>query len=406
MTPASLPTDRTPQADFVLFPTRSTRPARRHPELQLATSSTAPSAHPGATPSGRQHHHLFQRRHSARQSASAASSPLQNPRVRHSIQGTGPGIMSSSPSANPHGHPQQHNFYASSAPSSSVALRHQQPHPSRPPVPLFHSTDTMRSHHPSLSMLDSTDGEDSPPSFTTSMSLTPPAELAHSLLDYDADDFEMITSHAPQFFDFSGFPMQESMSVQVPANPQTVSPKDIFAEAMSAPGSSALTNLSTPGTYPFDSPYGIIPSANTSPMFATEILDDDAENWAPLFPQESPSSGSNFAVDDAAQPSIEAMGPPMSRHPSSPGQSSRSMARHSSINGVSSRKRDKPLAQIPIPDPHDTVAIKRARNTAAARKSRAKKVEKMEEMQETIDRLEAEVQHWKDIALARTGGSA
>jgi hypothetical protein len=67
---------------------------------------------------------------------------------------------------------------------------------------------------------------------------------------------------------------------------------------------------------------------------------------------------------------------------------------------VNARKRDKPLPPIVV-DESDAVALKRARNTAAARKSRAKKVNEREDMEGRIAELEAEVERWKSIALGR-----
>jgi hypothetical protein len=48
--------------------------------------------------------------------------------------------------------------------------------------------------------------------------------------------------------------------------------------------------------------------------------------------------------------------------------------------------------------------MKRARNTLAARKSRQRKMQRFEELEDKIAKLEAERDHWKNIALRRTGG--
>ena len=47
----------------------------------------------------------------------------------------------------------------------------------------------------------------------------------------------------------------------------------------------------------------------------------------------------------------------------------------------------------------DTIAIRRARNRLAARKSRQKRAEKNEELLEQVARLEEQVQYWRSIAL-------
>ncbi len=59
-----------------------------------------------------------------------------------------------------------------------------------------------------------------------------------------------------------------------------------------------------------------------------------------------------------------------------------------------------PQPAVTIEDPNDTVAVKRARNTFAARKSRAKRMERTEELVSQVTNLEAEAEHWKSIALS------
>jgi len=54
-----------------------------------------------------------------------------------------------------------------------------------------------------------------------------------------------------------------------------------------------------------------------------------------------------------------------------------------------------------VEDPNDTVAMKRARNTLAARKSRQRKMQRFDELEEKIAKLEEERDHWKGIALRR-----
>ena len=73
----------------------------------------------------------------------------------------------------------------------------------------------------------------------------------------------------------------------------------------------------------------------------------------------------------------------------------------SAAAGVSARKRNQPLPPIVVEDPNDTVAIKRARNTLAARKSRQKKMERFDELEAEIAKIAAERDMWKAKALAR-----
>ncbi|KAI4592499.1 hypothetical protein KJ359_011081 [Pestalotiopsis sp. 9143b] len=70
-------------------------------------------------------------------------------------------------------------------------------------------------------------------------------------------------------------------------------------------------------------------------------------------------------------------------------------------SGVSSRRGDKMLPPIIIDDPNDTTAMKRARNTLAARKSRERKAQRLDELEQKIAALEAERNHWKEAFLAK-----
>ncbi|KAL1998955.1 hypothetical protein VTN02DRAFT_5277 [Thermoascus thermophilus] len=190
----------------------------------------------------------------------------------------------------------------------------------------------------------------------------------------------------------------------------TVSPKDLMVDA-SAPPSTSFTDLSTPS---FDSP-GYF-SQDTSPMFPIEHeLAPGHEEWESLFPVNDGLSTNiedlNAAVS-VPQKSVPAPSP-MTRSASSPGQSSStsrsggSTTKHSSVSGVGARRREKPLPPIKY-DANDPVAVKRARNTEAARKSRARKLERQEEMERRIAELEKSLeesqrreQYWKALAQSR-----
>ncbi|EWC44010.1 hypothetical protein DRE_01362 [Drechslerella stenobrocha 248] len=87
-----------------------------------------------------------------------------------------------------------------------------------------------------------------------------------------------------------------------------------------------------------------------------------------------------------------------SRAPSSPSTKSAvkgMSAKRASLSGVNRRKAALELPPVQY-DPSNPVDIKRARNTMAARKSRARRVEKMEELSITVDKLQAEAQSLKE----------
>jgi len=94
---------------------------------------------------------------------------------------------------------------------------------------------------------------------------------------------------------------------------------------------------------------------------------------------------------------------------SPPSPSSKPKNKRSSITGISRRKPSGDLPPVNY-DPLNPTDIKRARNTMAARKSRARRVERMEELAETVDRLTAEAAALKEERdyyrnLARQSGA-
>lgn len=178
----------------------------------------------------------------------------------------------------------------------------------------------------------------------------------------------------------------------------TVSPKDIFNND-SVPPSTSFTNLTTPGSAYLETPDE---EYQTSPLLGTFDCDSQgADNWYSLFPDDGPPAMIRTTSTSSANQIVV--------HPGGEGNRKRSttlasptpftpVMKHSTAAGVGARKRDKPLPAI-IVDEHDTVALKRARNTAAARKSRAKKVQERDELELKIADLEAQVEHWKSMAL-------
>jgi general control protein GCN4 len=197
---------------------------------------------------------------------------------------------------------------------------------------------------------------------------------------------------------------------------RTVSPKDIFTDFGSAPPSAAFTNLTSPD---IDASPFINDSFETSPMFHGDgMLNNNSNDWFSLFPEED-----NKLNDVAAQyaPALP-LGLPMERTVSSQSMErsgsssmgspivldSSSFRRKSSVtnspatngNGISkSRRRKGTLPPIAV-DPTDKIALKRARNTLAARESRQRKFDHVAELEARNAELQAEVEKWKTLALA------
>lgn len=176
---------------------------------------------------------------------------------------------------------------------------------------------------------------------------------------------------------------------------------------MSAPNSAALTALTSPSIYNESPDFD---GFDVSPNFGSADVDGSGDPWYPLFPQDSNSGPGLMTPDPEGSPAEKSDGTDSAGRASGAG-SRKKMAhsppgggRHSSVAGVTSRKRDKPLPPIVVEDPDDPTAMKRARNTLAARKSRQRKALRFEELEERIAKLEAERDHWKKIALSQSGG--
>jgi hypothetical protein len=192
-------------------------------------------------------------------------------------------------------------------------------------------------------------------------------------------------------------------------NMGTVSPQDLHVRDpfASAPNSTAFTNLTSPSTYNESPEY--TDNFDVSPFVGNNGDLDQAlgDPWYPLFPQDdqieqSQVKHSPLLPEEELEVS-EQLRSSNPRRRSGTGTSPPS-GTHSSVSGVASRKRDKPLPPIIVEDPNDTVAMKRARNTLAARKSRQRKMQRFDELEERIAKLEEERDHWKNIALRRNGG--
>ncbi|KAG9230709.1 hypothetical protein BJ875DRAFT_507139 [Amylocarpus encephaloides] len=378
--PQSLPSQ---DQDFVLFENPA---ARRTPSLSNNSAIT-----------GRN------RRHSAHLAS------VQNQRVAAIIQSTGHSISTSN-LTNRFSSPAQNNnhFYASSAPASSAQL--QQQRPTRPPVPLFAQ---------STGNIPQTPNMDSRGTYELFTALQTNSCDSHKPdMDlFDENDFTAFEGGASTSNHFIGSAFNSPAVTSIYDLPQmnvsssstnmgTVSPQDLHRDPFgSAPPSTAFTNLTSPSTYN-ESPE-FTDSFDASPFVVSNDHDQciTGDPWYPLFPQEDHPeplkvSESPLLPEEEVQVSehLRANGRKRSSNGASPVNNT-----HSSVAGINARKGGKPLGPIVVDDPNDAEALKRARNTLAARKSRQRKMQKMEDLEDQIAKLEAERDHWKDIALRRTG---
>jgi hypothetical protein len=200
-------------------------------------------------------------------------------------------------------------------------------------------------------------------------------------------------------YDFELMPAENTFGSldELAMNPGTISPKDLLND--SVPPSTSFTNLTTPGSTLLDTP----DDYQTSPLFTDSMAADNS--WFSLFPEETdvvPSMERTSSNHIVVHPGGEGLARKRSSTQASPPFSP--AVRHSDVAGVNARKRDKPLPPIVV-DEADPVALKRARNTAAARKSRAKKVMEKDDLEAQIADLRAQVEFWKQKALASEGGS-
>ena len=191
----------------------------------------------------------------------------------------------------------------------------------------------------------------------------------------------------------------------VSGNTGTVSPHELMRQdsfVMSNPPSTAFPNLSTPDSGYLESPAMASSGLNTSPM--DDALLDGTLNFSeldampPLFPQNSYDQFSHLPSDKLqasssftsvnSRPSTGSS--PMVRQKSSPGRpptvfDARKLSETSGINKAKSRNKSLPVIQVGSDDDKETA--KRKKNTAAARKSRQRKMELTEAMEAEIQRL-------------------
>jgi general control protein GCN4 len=186
------------------------------------------------------------------------------------------------------------------------------------------------------------------------------------------------------------------LSAMPTGSDHTVSPQELALHDSpslfgSAPPSGAFTNLTSPDMY------------NTSPDFGVDHLDN---SWPSLFPgsdlpekpttmQRNFSHGSQSSDSPSASPAIRGVGIGSPRP--SPGH------RHSTSGVSKTRRRQGTLKEIVI-DPGDKVAAKRARNTLAARDSRARKAQHVEILEGELAEARARIAELEALVQTQHSG--
>ncbi|OJD17386.1 hypothetical protein AJ78_02516 [Emergomyces pasteurianus Ep9510] len=391
------------QDDFVLYPSpplsARQQPPRHWTQRATLSSSSTPRtvAQPSSDLAFTYAHNPLRHSHQPQQprvNHAFSGSPAQDPRVAKVIsQSQGFSTSSSNNNQSSPSGVRPQSFYAASAPSNS-------PRSNRPPVPSFSNNSAENISCQNLNIQQ--------PHRRIMSTSNIPQDFAE-LLDFPA------SLTAEDFVPSAG--AMDFTSINDPSkmgNPVTVSPKDLMLDA-AFPPSTSFTDISTPS---FDSP-GYF-SQNTSPLFfADSDLAPGHEHWDSLFPNDTHSSTTlekptNYAqnLSNSISASTSSSSPALkgnsdSSPEESPRPGGRPSLRHSSVSGVKPRHREKPLPPIEY-DPKDVTAAKRARNTEAARKSRARKLELQMHMEEKIAELEASLAesrkreaYWKSIAEAR-----
>jgi len=215
---------------------------------------------------------------------------------------------------------------------------------------------------------------------------------------------------APSFASGSTTPFQTTPAWTDSTSPDTsttVSPHDIYQNAAA---SVAWTTLTSPM-------FGSGSEMDASPLFTAD--DVHPAQWEPLFtPEEELAAAKPAPTSAPPRPVAPKSTPRLSpkREASEYGEeeddddeeeqrlpSGRVPKRQKSLGSSSSaspapsssRRVTKPLPPIVV-DPSDTTAVKRARNTEAARKSRAKKMAQLEALEQRIRELEEERDFFKN----------
>ncbi|KAJ5779426.1 hypothetical protein N7457_007146 [Penicillium paradoxum] len=357
--------------DFVLYPP-STPHSQPRPRVPVNTTHRPSALQPFLAQNNPRRHSFSLQLHRHLQQQYSGS-PVQDPRVTQ---------LARSPSYWSHPTLKHTRPNPASVPSNS-------PNTNRPPIPLFNGQQNRPNAQPYRRVM-------STPNFMEGnipyISPYPSDFIANPTLAHEVDLFGLPSAHFSGSMDsplaYNDLGLSTSFA---DAPPGTISPKDLMMDA-SVPPSGTFTDLSTPS---FESPGNF--SQNTSPMF-TDLDIAGHEEWPSLFDHSSEQLNAfDLAALDATAYSVEPKKQILSipELPTSP-RAKRSVAsspvpatggvKHSSISGINARSR-KNLSPVEF-DPNDPIAAKRARNTEAARKSRAKKMERQVTSERRIADLE------------------
>ncbi|KAJ5810115.1 uncharacterized protein N7503_002333 [Penicillium pulvis] len=318
--------------DFVLYPAPQPRPQPRFRDSRSLAPNTAlrPSALQPFLAQNNPRRHSFSLQLQRHLQQQFPGSPVQDPRVTQ---------LARSPSYWSHPTVKHSQPYSATVPTNS---------PQRPPIPPFHAGNIPLEKRKQYMQ------------YRRNMS-TP------NFQEHDTELFGLPSAGGMGPFTFDELLGQETGALSPEAPTGTISPQDLIQ--------------------------------NPSPLF-TDVEFMGSDDWTPLFHDgaigNSAASGLFNASDFASamaepkkqmQPSIE-MSPapqPLSSGVKSSPMSATGTTRHSSVAGISRQRKD--LSPIEF-DPNDPIATKRARNTEAARKSRAKKLARQASAETRIQALE------------------
>lgn len=370
----------------MLYPAPQPRPQPRFRDSRSLAPNTAlrPSALQPFLAQNNPRRHSFSLQLQRHLQQQFPGSPVQDPRVTQ---------LARSPSYWSHPTVKHSQPYSATVPTNS---------PQRPPIPPFHAGNiplekrkqymqyrrNMSTPNFQGNFFDSTD------------SLCAVAHTTSS--EHDTELFGLPSAGGMGPFTFDELLGQETGALSPEAPAGTISPQDLMFDH-SIPPSGTFTDLSTP---PFDSPGTF--SQNPSPLF-TDVEFMGSDDWTPLFHDGAignPAASGLFNASDFAsamaepkkqlQRSIE-MSPapkPLSSGVTSSPMSATGTTRHSSVAGITRQRKD--LSPIAF-DPNDPIATKRARNTEAARKSRAKKLARQASAETRIQALEDQLSERDEI---------